>query len=350
MASPVEPGTLGIRPFINQYVSVLHENIFIKIDKNFKFATFDIDYIIHSETDGLKIPLLFYASEYYNGFEVSIDGKKIDLKQINELWSLYKDSDKEKFKDFNYLFNYDREEIADIKGEMKNGTFDVFAKNFLYFETDISKGQHTIKVTYKASRWGYQNSRLNEYSFLYALSPAKYWKSFGTLDVTVDATAFNQDITTSLGNPNEGDINGVSKYHFTEMPADNLVINFYPKVSKFTQILISLNAFGVTGIFALFFIVFHLFAMKKYRKTNPKKIISPVAIIGGLIIPFFFVIGMVASSLLIDYFIGKYASGRESYGSFFSFFLLPKFWLCYLGFVLVMDFVFKKIFKSKKVI
>jgi hypothetical protein len=76
MASPVKEGTLGTRPFISQYVHILHENLRITIDEDFQYADFEIEYIINAEKSGAQIPLLFYASEYYTNFEVTTDGKK----------------------------------------------------------------------------------------------------------------------------------------------------------------------------------------------------------------------------------------------------------------------------------
>ncbi|WP_034058843.1 hypothetical protein [Lacinutrix jangbogonensis] len=86
----------------------------------------------------------------------------------------------------------------------------------------------------------------------------------------------------------------------------------------------------------------HIKLLFKYRKNNPKSKFSVITLLGGLIIPLLFVLGLMFSSFLIDYFIGVYASGRSSYGVFYSFLLLPKYWLYYLVFVFILDFIFKK--------
>jgi len=57
MASPVIEGTLGGRPFVSEYVDVIHEDLFIKIDENFEYASFNVKYHINSSKDGFQIPL-----------------------------------------------------------------------------------------------------------------------------------------------------------------------------------------------------------------------------------------------------------------------------------------------------
>ena len=338
MASPIQPGTLVANPFLNQYVRVVNENIFIKIDSGFYYADFDIEYEILSEKDGLKIPLLFYAYNYDDDFKVSIDGKEIKLNTELKFWDLHTEEEKLKFKNYHYLFTNDREVISNTVA-----TDGLNMHDLLYFETDISKGKHTIKVTYKASRWLHQYSRLNEYSFKYVLSPAKYWKSFGTLNIKVDATDFKEEITTNLGNAVSGDLEAIANYHFKALPTETLVINYQPKISKVANFLIKIDSFSLALIFSLFFVAIHLFAMKKYRKQNTKKWISAIAVLGGLFIPFLFVIFLIVSSAIIDVAIGKHASGRAGYGMFYMFILVPKFILYYLSFSLIMDYVFKRI-------
>jgi len=337
MASPVQAGTLVANPFLNQYVSVLHENIYVKLDDGFHYANFDIEYQIDAEKDGVNIPFLFYAYQYEGDFKVTIDGKEIELKEIKDFWDLYKEDDKVKFKNYTYLYQNKKEEISNTKE-----TDGINLNDFLYFKTDITKGKHSIKVTYKASRWLYKHSRLNEYSFKYVLSPAKYWKSFGTLAITIDATDFKEDITTNLGNPTSGNINGVSTYQFNNLPTETMSITFIPKVSTFANILLKIGYYCLALLFMLPLVYFHYKLMKKYRKRNTTSKLSAIAILGGILLPLLFIFMLIFSSFFIDYFLGKHASGREGYGAFFSFFFLPKFILIYLPISIVIDLILKK--------
>ena len=64
MANPVIKGTYGGRPFVSEYVDVVHEDLFIKIDKNFEHASFNVKYYINSSKGGVQIPFLFFAKSY----------------------------------------------------------------------------------------------------------------------------------------------------------------------------------------------------------------------------------------------------------------------------------------------
>lgn len=347
MASPVQPGTFGTRPFISQYVHILHENLRITIDENVQYANFDIEYIINAEKDGLQIPLLFYASEYYENFEVTIDGKKITLQKQEHFWDLYGD-DKEKLTNFHYLYNTDQKAIRELENQFQYGRSDRISLNdFLYFQTDISAGKHSIKVRYKASNWRYKHNRLNEDSFRYALAPAKYWKSFGTLDITIDTSKVKDEMTINLGTPKSGAVNGISNYHFEKLPVDIIEITRIPKLSSFTIFLLNLESYWLAVILVSFIVAFHVWKMYQFRKKQPRKKIAVTAVFGATVIPLAFIFLLLIATFWIDASIGKpYASGRESYGAFYWFLYLPKYIGIYVVFSIAVDFLFKKICKK----
>ncbi len=344
MASPVQEGTFGTRPFISQYVNILHENLRITIDENFEYADFVVEYIIHAEKSGTQIPLLFYASEYYKNFEVTIDGKKVSLERQEDFWDVY-GIDKEKLTNFEYLYNADRTAIGEIENQFKHGRSDRMSLNdFLYFTTDILEGEHIIKVTYKASNWRYKHNRLNEDSFRYALAPAKYWKSFGTLNITIDASQVKDEVTINIGTPKSGEIKGVSSYQFDKLPVEILEITRMPKLSSFTKLLLHIESFWLAVMLMSFLVVFHVWKMHRFRKRFPKKKFSAPGFIGAASIPFVFILMLLFTTFWIDASIGEpYASGRESYGAFFQFLYLPKYILYYVIFSILVDFLFKKV-------
>jgi len=343
MASPVRQGTLGVNPFLNKHVKVLHENILITLNDKFDYANFDIEYQIESDKDGINIPFLFYAIQYQNDFELTIDGKKIDLKVFKDFWDA-KNIKNNNLTNFEYIYTLDRAEVSNINIDFKSGSSDhLTIKDFIYFETNLSKGKHIIKVSYKASQWQYDHSRLKEMCYKYALSPAKYWKSFGTLDIKIDASDFTTKFSTNLGKPLNGNLESIANYQFKEMPVDVISISLEPKLSKFTKFLIGIEAFGLALFFTFFLALIHWRLMYRYRKNNPKNKFSFITLLGGILIPIIFVFALIFSSLIIDSFIGIYASGRASYGLMFSFYFLPKFWMYYLVFVFVLGFIFKKI-------
>ncbi len=343
MASPVREGTFGTRPFISQYVNILHENLHITIDENFEYADFVVEYNIHAEKSGTQIPLLFYASSYYENFKVTIDGKEVTLTRQEDFWNAY-GPEKEKLTNFHYLYNADRKAVSEIENQFKHGRNDrIYLNDFLYFETDLSEGNHTIKVTYTASNWRYKHNRLNEDSFRYALAPAKYWKSFGTLNVTIDTSQVKDAIAINVGTPKSGDINGVSTYEFNKLPLEVLEITRIPTLGGFTKFLMKIESFWLAIILISFIVIYHIWQMFRFRKKYPWLKFSTPAFIGACLIPFLFVVALIFTTFWIDASIGEpYASGRESYGAFFGFISLPKYILIYVVFSIAIDFIFKK--------
>lgn len=349
MASPVQEGTFGTRPFISQYVNILHENLKITIDEKFEYADFEIEYFINAEKSGTQIPLLFYASEYYENFEVTIDGERVTLSRQEDFWNVY-GADKEKLTNFEYLYTADRAKVGEIENQFKYGRSEpISLNNFLYFETDITEGKHTIKVTYKATNWRFQHSRLNEDSFRYALAPAKYWKSFGTLAVTIDASNVEDEVSINIGAPKSGDVNGVSTYQFDKLPVEIIEITRNPKLSSFTKTLLRIESFWLAIILMSLIVLYHVWKMHRYRKKYPKKIFSPYAFIGAITIPFVFIFMLLLAAFWIDTSIGEpYASGRKSYGAFFEFLYFPKYLFYYVIFSILVDFLFKKLHAKPK--
>lgn len=340
MASPIQIGTLGGSPFLHQYVSITHENIVITLDENFDYAHFNVEYFIDAEKDGIQIPLLFYATEYASDFIVTIDGKPLKIETLSDVWNI--PENQLKIVDYNLLYTRN-DEIPTLKVGFKNSQHESISLNdFHYFKTDIKKGKHIIKVSYKASKWNYDHSRLKEESFRYALAPAKYWKSFGTLDITLDTSKCNEIVTTNLGKATSGEKKSVSKYHFDKLPQDMIEIRLEPQLSNFSKWLIKLESFNLALLLMLIPFLIHLKLMFNFRKKNKKSKLSGVAILGGILIPILFIFAIILATFLIDTSIGKYASGRASYGAFFSFIFLPKFLIIYLVISLIIDFILKK--------
>ncbi len=331
MANPVIEGTLGGRPFVSKYVDVIHEDLFIKIDENFEYASFYIKYHINSYKNGFQIPFLFYASEYLDSFSVKIDGKEVN---INDIPYDYKVPDNTKFKDFSYFFESQshNDYSSVLLKESSDRGFYVSLENMIYFETDISKGKHVIEVNYRATKWTDRSGWVNEYSFRYALSPAKYWKSFGTLKIKVDATDFDKELNSNLGKSMSGDLKSIAIWEFDKMPTEILQINFTPKISKTAQILINISPSGLAYITGIILAILHLFIVIWYRKKNQSKRFSLAVIIGSILIPLLFLMSWINYYDIIDSYIGEHAGRTHGY----TFFILglypvitPIYWLIY---------------------
>lgn len=204
----------------------------------------------------------------------------MDLKEIP--YNIIMPEDK-LFKDFSYLFkgNSENELNSNIKFEVKYN-------DFKYFETDIKKGEHKIKVTYTAEKWTDGWNWVNEYSFRYELSPAKYWKSFGNLSIIVDAQNFNKKLTANIKHQKSLNYSGITELKFDKLPVETLRIIYKPQINKVAKVLIKIKPFGLALVVGFGLILFHFFIMKFYRQKNPKKKVSWIMFIGSIPVPILF--------------------------------------------------------------
>ncbi len=315
MREPVNHGTVGARPFTSEHVDILHEELNIVIDSNFQTASFEVIYSIQSGKAGQQIPLLFFASEYLDDFQVFLDGREIlDVVIPSYDWV----SSDSLFGDFPYFFDKNSE-YADRVDFNDSNDFEssVSLSDLIYFEVDLSEGKHVFRVTYTAHVWEDFSGPIREYDFRYSLSPANYWKSFGALDLTIDASAFDKPIETNLGAVKSGDINGVGHWSFEGIPVPVLEINYHPEINSTAQFFLTLGGLNLALIIGFVFAVLHLIWIYFYRKKNPNVKYSYVVIIGALLVPLIFIVVWIFSFDWFAYLIGPDASEIAGY-RFFS--------------------------------
>ncbi len=328
MASPIIPGTMMATPFTSQYVDILSEKIFIKINKGFTTAMFHIEYRIKSSANGLQIPLIFYAMNYSNDFKVWIDGKELIIKNLPDELQL---KDSILLSDFEYIFSKENQsgnQQLNINENLKTD-FYVNIYDLLFFEANITNGEHIIKVEYKALAEIDGSDWVNEYSLRYSLSPAKYWKSFGELELKIDASAFNKTITTNLNQQSHGNLDSIATWSFAKLPADFILIKHAPEIGSFAKTLINISPEGIAIFFGLLIIALHVSVIIKYRKKNLTVRFSKPMIIGSLLVPLVYVLINYYSYFFIDHFL-EGASGNHGYIFlilFFYPFLLPFYWI-----------------------
>lgn len=312
MASPILYGTTSGAPFLSKYVDIQHEKINIKIHEGFHGASYNITYNISANKAGAHIPFLFHAADYKESFSVKVDGEAITLKELPEYYNELKDSS---LNGFDYFFNPGGE-LIEINQEIQN-TIDVSLRDLLYFEANIDSGNHLIEISYEALPWIDRSGWINSYSFRYSLSPAKYWKSFNKLTVTIDATDLKENITTNLDSTTlNGNTHTIS---FNTIPQDIMMINFSPKTSGFANFLISLSPLGIALIGGFILFLLNLFWIKKH----PLNKWSTPMILGLVLVPILFTLIWMFSYTIIDSAIGEYASGFHGYSTFFVIFTLP---------------------------
>jgi hypothetical protein len=203
MASPIWEGTMTSSAFSSKDINILSELIHIKIDKDYKTAKFIIEYTIQSNVTGRQIPLLFYAQDYKDSFFVWVDNQKVTIQGIPEKYTHFENSPFSGFSSFKDDNNRKNENDEVTIYWYKNYGFVYRLNDLKYFETDITKGVHKVRVEYTANVWTDISGWIKEYSFRYSLTPAKYWKSFGNLNITVEQEGTVRQLSTNIGEPIE---------------------------------------------------------------------------------------------------------------------------------------------------
>jgi hypothetical protein len=154
---------------------------------------------------------------------------------------------------------------------------------------------------------------INEYSFRYSLSPAKYWRSFGSLEVIIDRTAFTGKWKTNLEEPSDS-LNSIVKWNFSKLPSsDHMEIVYKPSVNWFAKLLIAITPAGLALIIALLIFLMHLKKVKQFRIRKPASKYSSVVIVGSIVNAFLILAGFVLAYPIIDAAIGEDVSRHHGY-------------------------------------
>lgn len=326
MASPIIEGTFAASAFLNQSVDILKENIHIKLNEDFETAAFDISYFIQTEKNGVQIPLLFYASDYRDDFKVRVDGKEVALDPIPVNYLELKDSS---FSDFSYLYGPSGEGQLLIGNSLEDRIY-LSMEDLKFFKIDLTAGEHEIRISYLANAWIDKSDWSKDYSFRYALSPAKYWKSFGGLNISLDATAFPSEIFSDLGKPNSGKLDSIALWHFDSLPIEVFSISHKPPLAPVAAALIGLSPTGMMLLWGFLLAFLHFLGIIAYRKQNSDSKYSWVVILGSLLVPLLTLLGYMYAFEIIDSIIGKAASKYHGYTFFILIFyplVMPLYWL-----------------------
>jgi hypothetical protein len=336
MASPMRNGTSLSTVFTSKNIDILNEKIYFKPDKEFKTGIYLIEYHIKTDTSGKQIPLLFFALDYKENFKVYVDNIEIQLAHGINI-----------YKHFNLLSKND--EFIESNLELGEQEFMVTrsSSDLKYFEVFLNKGEHTIRVEYTAFVWTYNAEWLKEYSFRYSLSPAKYWKSFGGLDIIIDNRAFKKQLQTNLGKAHSGSLDSIASWHFDKLPSNFLMVSHIPKVNSLAVFLIKISPEGLTVIFALILFSIHSLSVRKFRQKNPNVRFSWVSIAGSLISPLIILLVFLFSYDLIDAAIGPDATNNHGY-LFLAILLYLPLMPVYLIIMQSVDYYFKTKFNKNK--
>lgn len=298
MANPLQKGTILSSAFGTDDINILSERIQIDIDSAFRRAAFEVEYHIHSDQESESILLAFLSADYEGGFQVYLDSQKVDsISMSREALSQLSGMPLE---DENIYLRFGKYESHPI-----------LRKNLIFFEIPVEATEHLITVKYFAKPWKDAHGFLNKISFRYSLYPAKYWKSFTDLKISVSSPL---KTTSNFGLPNRIE-NGKEVWEFEQLPGDYFIIEKLQEPNSLVSFLIWLNPLRIGAIFYFGLIVFHCFLIRKWLTQGHRlfKLWPFIYRIGLVALLFDFVayLTCILSYPLIDALLGDMAHGRH---------------------------------------
>ena len=316
----------------SRHVDILHESIFIQIDENFHTAKYKVEYTIKSDVVGKQIPLLFCAVDYKDDFCVWLDDRPVKVFDIPFKKEEGEESSDSIFSDFTNSCDRCDDNNRKIECRWDDNTSETYYSfEMKYFQPKLSQGTHRIRVEYTAYPWRNCLDWITKYNFRYSLSPAKKWKSFGTLDITVEQAGKIKDYSSNLGKPQEGGIKQINTWHFDSLPENEFMeLTYKPEPNSYAKILLTFGPEGLAAVYGIFLFLLHLKFITCYRKSNRQKRFSWVVILGSILVPFFILLFFIYSYSIIDFVIGKDASQRHGYIALIIIFypiILPFYWV-----------------------
>ncbi|WP_201582575.1 hypothetical protein [Psychrobacter immobilis] len=328
MASPIIDGTNASTAYSSKDIDILSENIDINIAEGFNQADYDVTYEIYSAKEGDRIPLVFevfdnIGNDTDKSFIVEVDGQAVPV-----------------------LINYDYESQSKSLPAYHDPETDTavpFNNDAKYFEINLSEGNHVINVKYSAHPTIDRSNWTNQYIYNYSLKPAKTWKSFGNLTVTLKIADESQYLKTNLGEPLSGMIKADSKWVFDHLPQDVLEISYQPQPMPLAQWLINLDS-----LILLLFLICLLggahYGLMYWSRKKSLKIAWMVTWLGILIVPFIVLMIVFYKIYLIDWLLGEHASRYHGYTIFIIIFGYPLILLVYLIIMKLCDSYLKRVF------
>lgn len=312
MANPIQKGTLAATPFVAQHAEILNAQIVAQLDSICRQARFTVRYVIWVEEAKPQVPFLFYAADYLEDFQLTLDGEP---QTISPLPASFGQDPGPHFSEVFPADDWDQSLRTYLSfGEGQRYT--VAASDYQFFEADLSAGRHTLTVSYLANQWTDRRDWVQAFSFRYALAPARQWRHLRKLTLTWIPGPCLQEWKTNLGPPQQiSDQQQSWSYTFAEgedLPWDYWLIKYQPPISAFAKFLIWL---GPTGLAGIAFVVLGLIHNRRlYRRSqNPTSPAQHGLVVGALLIPLLALVTYWKSFVWIDRAIGEAASGYHGY-------------------------------------
>ena len=343
MASPIQEGSTISTPFLSQEVDIVDELIRIVPGADFQSANFSIRYQIRVHKAGTQIPMLFVAPDYGEGFSISFAGKKVPLQVLPEQYWSAPDSFLSEFPHWGSK-GAGPDEVGRIRW-MKNQESTYQLEELLYFELDMLPGDYEVVIEYDAHRWENNLDWVAQKSFNYALSPAKFWKSFGKLRIELDGRNTKQPLSTNLGAPHSGSLDQIASWDFDELPAENIEITYSPQLNRTAKTLIGIGPTGLSRIAAVLFFLLNVWWLNRFRKKDVSTNFPAPLWLGMFLFPMVVIGAYVMTYTWISMSLGSDASNQMGY-YILSWLLYPILLIVYGVLMYVLDRIF---FKKRKV-
>lgn len=336
MCSPWLDGDSNSRPYSSRNIDIIHEKIEAKAI-NIQKMEFHIFYLVRSDSSCKQIPLIFDTQTRPNYYQ------KTDSSYFFRVWV---DGNEIEVKEFPYIQQNTENTWTDSIIKVFPGVEDIGLSELKYFEIDLSKGEHVIEVKYIAKPSIYLGEPVRQFEFSYNLEPARYWRSFAGLDLTVDVSGIDADYSLIFqSNSNESmkdtviKIDSIWKQTFNSIPQNKFIITVNPHVSPIILFFTDVTIFVI--LCSLTFLL-HVLCIIRYGKKYPSKK-YPMSVIGGsLLVGFIFCLDYMASLTIMDMLIGDMASGRHGY-AFLIIFMYPLIVLIYMPICWIIDLIVKGI-------
>lgn len=302
MASPYREGTQSGAIFTSKQIDIKREKLELNIASDLHTGKYKVQYFIYANKEVKHLPLVFYAMDYLDSFTVWVDNKKITLSEIPNTEIENSESEVHKLLDTVFTENY----YLEIDGNYLHYT------NLKYFEIQLDSGDHVITVEYISTPGTDRSEWVEAYEYHYSLYPARFWKSFGQLEITIHANFSQFAYKDNLGTPLISN-DSVRTYQFFKIPVDRIQLTAIPKINRLAHFLIWISPLGIAFVSLVLVALAHILFLWSFHKNNPNKKARWQVALGSLLAPIFAYIVYMYSFSKIDDVIGEYASRHHGY-------------------------------------
>lgn len=307
MASPYIRANVTNTGLHSKDIDIEKEDLTITLSDTTIAAKYAVRYYIVNEKEKGELALIFDAAQSFDKFDVWVDGKYMQL---------------------------ENEKLEDVSFDKDSTAYrPIYYKQFTLV---VDKGKHTIDVNYIGYPSEFLGDWVTQYTYTYNLALVKQWKTFGSLNLTIDASTIKDPVSVTLQDSVFSIQGNRATWQFDSLPQDTIDIRFLPK-GDLSFMIYPEYIFWVVFIILL---VINLWWSIKWRRINLTKKYTLPTILGALIVPAISIAAYIYSYPLIDHLIGKHAAHYHGY-FFLVIFTYPFFAIFYFIVMWFIDHFYK---------